>query len=272
MDIQPIKFTYRNSLVAFIDILGFSVLINKSSFDSQKRKKVEKIVNFVRDIIFVQEKILQPDDPFYLQVSFISDSIVISTDAPKSGNDPQLLNILKYTGSIGLSLLAIGVPCRGAIVTGKIFHFREPNFNTVVGPALVNAHNLEKTVAVYPRIVVDNSIYNLFKEYLSTEYALGDLDTWKDLLKLDQDGEWFINLFHQIFVVNVQTLFLYGPEYEDDDILKQAGNSIIEGLKESKSQTREQDKYNWLLSQYLPYATSDFKELSMMNVIWGTVY
>jgi hypothetical protein len=261
MDIQPIKFTYTNSLVAFIDILGFSDLVNKSRFDSQKRKKVEKIVNFVRDMIFNQEKILQPDDPFYLKVSFISDSIVISTDAPQSENDSQLLNILKYTGSVGLSLLAIGVTCRGSIVTGKIFHLREPNFNTVVGTALVNAYNLEKTVAVYPRIVVDNSIYNLFKEYLATEYALGDLETWKDLLKLDQDGEWFINIFHQIFIANVQTLFLYGPEYEDDDILKQAGISIIEGLKKSKPQTREQDKYNWLLSQYLPYAPSDFKEL-----------
>jgi len=163
MDTQPIKLAYKKSLVAFIDILGFSDLVNKSSSDPEKRKKVEKIVNFVRDIIFVQEKILQPDDPFYLKVSFISDSIVISVDIPEHTHDQHLLNILKYTGSVGLSLLALGISCRGAIVMGNIFHHRDSNFNTVVGPALVNAYNLERTVAVYPRIIVDNSVYDLWK-------------------------------------------------------------------------------------------------------------
>ena len=258
MDIQPIKLTYKKSLVAFIDILGLSDLVNKSNYNPKKRTKVEKIVNFVKDITFVMEKILQPDDPFYLQVSFISDSIVISTDAPRSVNDLRLINILKYTGSIGLSLLAIGVPCRGSIVTGNIFHHRESDFNTVVGPALVNALELEKSVAVYPRIVIDDATYKLWEEYLSNEH---DPESWKEMLKHDQDGQWFINIFHPILIPEIQFLFLHGPE--DDDILKQAGNSIIEGFKESKKRTRVHNKYNWLLNQYLPYASTDFTKLLM---------
>ncbi len=262
MDTQPIKLTYKKSLVAFIDILGFSDLVNGSNSDPEKRKKVEKIVNFVKDIIFVQEKVLRPDDPFYLQVSFISDSIVISTDAPRSVNDSRLINVLKYAGSVSLSLLAIGVLCRGSIVIGNIFHHRESNFNTVVGSALVNAYKSEKSVAIYPRIVIDDATYKLWEEYLSNEL---DPEFWKEMLKLDQDGEWFINIFHRILLSEIQFLFPHGPE--SDDILNQAGNWIIDGLNKSNSQKysiktrRVCEKYNWLLNQYLPYASADFKKL-----------
>jgi hypothetical protein len=250
---RDLTVAYKDRIVAFIDILGFSTLVNKSISDSESQMKVSDIVNFVRDIVLEQEKVFKTKaDPFYLQVSFISDTIVISVDAPISTGDPQFWNILKFAGGIGLSLLAIGVSCRGSIVTGHIFHHRESNFDAVVGPALVKAHELEKSVAVYPRIVVDSSVYNLWDAYLSAELHQ---EPWRDVLKQDQDGEWFINIFDHHFIDAVKYLFLYR---EDFDIIKRAGETIIKELKESKPQTRVRDKYHWLLSQYLPYASTDF--------------
>lgn len=248
--------TYKERIVAFIDILGFSVLINRSISDHESFANISKIANFVRDIVKEQEEKLKANShSFYLHVSFISDSIVISVDAPNSATDPQFWHILKFAGGIGLSLLAIGVTCRGSIVMGQIFHHREPNFDTVIGPALVKAYELEKSIAIYPRIVVDRLVYELWNEYLEAEREEVK-DTWKEVLKHDQDGERFINIFHHTFISAAKHLFLYR---EDCDILKEAGDSIITGLKKSSPQTRVRDKYNWLLSQYLPYASTDFR-------------
>ena len=248
---------YKELIVAFIDILGFSDLVKRSSTDSESLKKISKIVDFVRDAVLEQEKIFKPDDdPFYLHISFISDSIVISTDAPSSANDPQFWHILKFVGSIGLNLLAIGVSCRGSIVIGQIFHHRESNFDAVVGPALVKAYEIERSVAVYPRIVVDSSVINFWKEYLADQL---NPDSWREVLKLDQDGKWFINIFHPIFVSVVKHLFCYRGYREDYDIIKEIGDLINKGLEESKQQPKVRDKYTWLLSQYRPYVSTDFR-------------
>ena len=67
---------YKERIVVLIDILGVKQLVK----EEDSLKKVSKIVNLIRDIIFEQEKNLGPYDPFYLHVSFISDSIVISVD------------------------------------------------------------------------------------------------------------------------------------------------------------------------------------------------
>lgn len=250
---------YKERIVAFIDILGVKKFVKEEG----SLGKVSKIVNFVRDVILEQEEVFK-DDPFYLQVSFISDSIVISVDAPTSVNEPQFLHILKFAGGIGLYLLAIDVSCRGSIVTGQIFHHRESNFDAVVGPALVEAHEIEKTIAINPRIVVDDSVNNLWGKFVAAESEEVQ-DFWREVLKQDKDGKWFINIFHPIFVSVVKHLFCYRGYQEDYDILKEAGNSIIKGLKKPKIEPRVRDKYNWLLSQYLPYASTDFKKNNGRN-------
>ena len=254
---------YKERIVAFIDILGIKKLIKEEN----SLEKVSKIVNLVRDTIFEHEKILEPHDPFYLHVSFISDSIVISIDAPSSADDHRIRTILRFAGGIGLSLLAIGVrPCRGSMVTGQIFHYRdqEANFDAVIGPALVKAYELEQSVAIYPRIVVDNTVCNFWGEYIAAAEPKEDQDSWREVLKQDQDGEWFINIFNPHIVSTAKFLFLYREDY---DILKEAGDSIIKGLEESKPQTRIRDNYNWLLSQYLPYASADFKKKNCLAVV-----
>ena len=233
---------YRNQLVAFIDILGFSKLVNYT--DLINRGKVSKIVNFVRDFILEQEKIFKGDS-LYLNVSFISDSIVISVDAPSSVNDLTFLHFLKISGAISLYFLTIGVACRGSIVCGQIFHHRESNFNTVVGSALVEANKIKRKDAIYPRIIIDNSASPFWDEWLAAEEHK---EQWSEVMKQDQDGKRFINVFHNIFENVIEFLFCFRGHQDHYDILKMAGESIIEGLKDPDPRVRE--KYAWLQGQY----------------------
>jgi hypothetical protein len=247
---------YSERIVALIDILGVKNMVKENN----SLNKVSKIVNFVRDTIFEHEETLNQHNPFYVEVSFISDSIVISIDAPISADDHRIRTILRIAGGIGLNLLAIGHPCRGSVVAGQIFHYRDRdlNFDAVMGPALVNAYELEQSVAVYPRIVVDSSVYNFWEKYVATEpYEVQD--SWREVLKQDQDGEWFINIFNQHIESAAKFLF---AQREDYGILKNAGEAISNGLKESKPQTRIRDKYNWLRSQYLSDVSTNGKILN----------
>jgi hypothetical protein len=241
--------SYKERVVAYLDILNIRNISNCS-------EKVSIIVNLVRDAIFEQEKILGLHDSCYLQVSFISDSIVISVDAPSSADNPQIRNILKFAGGFGLSLLSLGFPCRGSMVTGQIFHYRdrEVHFDTVVGPALVNAVKLEESIARYPRIIVDTSVYNLWEKFIVAE--TDEQDSWREVLKRDtKDNQWFINIFHEKIVTDVNAFFLYKilSQKKDFDIFKEVGKCINNGLTLTNA-TDVQEKYEWLQYQYLPYS------------------
>ncbi|MGO9530770.1 MAG: hypothetical protein ACLP3B_06275 [Syntrophobacteraceae bacterium] len=245
---------YRETIVAYIDILGFSKLIRNcfvSEYSEDVKNKrlntISEIVNFVRNIVLDEEICFKTsNDPFYLHVSFISDSIVISSD-PDHLSPNILWHILKYTGSIGLNLLAIGVSCRGSIVVDKIFHRRESNFDAVVGPALVKAVELEKNVAVFPRILVDKSVIRIWEEFVAAELPEVQ-ESYREVVKQDQDGEWFINIFHQ-YIENAVKLFFHHRECQHDyDPIKKAGDSIMKGCKESDRRVR--GKYTWLRCQF----------------------
>ena len=74
-DASELVVEYNVQLVALIDLLGVKNLVKENDY----LNKVSKIVNFVRDTIIEQKH--NPSKP---HVSFISDSIVISVEAPIS--------------------------------------------------------------------------------------------------------------------------------------------------------------------------------------------
>lgn len=242
MYIKPIKVHYSKQLVAFIDILGFSELVKKQ----QNSKMLYDLVNSIRRLILQREEKCN-HDPLNTRISFISDSIVLSADmyCDTLGNVPhglvhRMLYFIRFAGSIGLELLAIGLTCRGAIVYGDIFHHRELNFSTAVGPALVKANELEKKIAIYPRILVDRSLICTWEKHVISEFP--DVqESWRNIVKRDQDGEWFINIFHKYFVSAVVLIREYQKDY---DPLKRADDSIKEGCKIRDRHVR--GKYVWL--------------------------
>ncbi len=83
-------------------------------------------------------------------MSYFSDCVAISTEATHKG----LFYIIMHAEKIARNLLEMDFLCRGAICLGALYH----DENCIVGPALIEAHDLEKVEAVYPRIILDENV------------------------------------------------------------------------------------------------------------------
>uniref|UniRef100_UPI0025EA6EDA hypothetical protein n=1 Tax=uncultured Thiodictyon sp. TaxID=1846217 RepID=UPI0025EA6EDA len=141
---------YEQSAIAFIDILGFkNALKNESKargiFDalSNIRNRVGKYYSDPDRVLF--RGILD------IELTAFSDSIVIS------GSETQAIIVLFAALEFSQILVEKGFLCRGAIACGDLHHKNSILF----GNSLVRAYELERSQAVYPRIILDDRTQEL---------------------------------------------------------------------------------------------------------------
>jgi hypothetical protein len=130
---------------------------------------------------------------------------------------------------------------RGAIVCGKVYHTERKIF----GPALIKAYEMEKSKAIFPRVIIDEGVLDTAKcNYLGcTNHDIKYKDIMKLILK-DSDGEYFINYIDKLYTgVNIgikgkqeHLLWLY-------DIIKELEKKIDEDASINC-------KYLWLKDKY----------------------
>jgi hypothetical protein len=63
-------------------------------------------------------------------------------------------HVVAAVQALGSRLLAEGILTRGGVVQGGAYH----NGRVLFGPGIVEAYNLEREVAKYPRIVVSEEV------------------------------------------------------------------------------------------------------------------
>jgi hypothetical protein len=140
-----LKGNLQDKYVAFIDVMGFSNLVNKGSIDNLESYFTE-ITKILYDMSFVKSEI---------QSLLISDSIILI--APdNSYSFRQLLTAIRRIQS---SLLLKKILIRGAVSFGQIYY--DPYKNIIVGKGYIKAYLLEGE-AIYPRIIIDPSIIKKF--------------------------------------------------------------------------------------------------------------
>jgi len=185
---------YEIRTVAYIDILGFTNLINKSPNDANTFLKImdslrdmEDIKNNSRDYEFDQGTI---------DVSLFSDNILISS-CDSSGRAAEF-NCLISAMYLQMSLLGKGILTRGGVTKGQLFH----NSNLLFGPALVKAHDIESQISIFPRIVVDETITSegsIFKTDFDGYRYLDTLGQGLFYHGLKQTHGGTYNLYHTIY-------------------------------------------------------------------------
>jgi len=169
--------TYQNYFanrryVAFIDILGFSALVKRVH---SERHLFEEILAILREVAAYRPEVVEggPTDLWknMLSATAFSDNIVLSSEARYS---PAL--IAMASSILCLRLLGLGVFTRGGITCGSLYH----DEHVVFGDALIEAYELERSVARYPRIVLDRTVASV----LLNQPAPGV----PDLRRIDFDG------------------------------------------------------------------------------------
>lgn len=172
---------YEDRIVAFLDILGFSAVI-----DSSKSNEgiVPQIANVLHNLETYAPHLSEVNEhgetPIEFRSSLMSDSIVISVSAN------NLLGLVVLVQVVTLDLLFKGRLLRGGIAEGRLYHRN----NVVFGPALVAAYDLERRNAIYPRVVLQPGLVERQKGRMVSASEVGPVN----LVDRDRDGLFFVKL------------------------------------------------------------------------------
>lgn len=236
---------YVDSIVVFIDILGFQELINES-YSKKNSKGNKEIIAKIYDSVQIIRTILNIDEQNNIDEQFdienkyfvacFSDSIVISFPYNKTN---ELLDSLNQIQLLLINLSTNGIIVRGGITRGLIY--TSQMFQIIFGPGLVEAYQLESKAAHYPRIILDKTLLNLCKKY-SQSITNNDIDQYlNNILTLDTDGMYFIDYFNPIN--GFDNLYYGYPEQ-----LLDLRNIITKGLL--KRAPGIKIKYLWMKEKY----------------------
>jgi len=234
---------YADRIVAFIDVLGFSELVKASDTDSTALSKVKKLIATHELFERFMGEYLD-----FARADFFSDCFVLSV------NTDQVIYLIRETGYLCRHLLLQGFSCRGGISAGSLYHHGP----VVVGPALIKAYHLEKTVAVYPRVLLDDATMACWDE----EFRLGSAHPHlKALVKRDRDGQHFIDIFNPEWGRNFipWTEFIPSSDSVPTDpieFLKEAWKRIEDNRAANIGNAKICAKYGWLSTECDQRATA----------------
>jgi hypothetical protein len=219
--------------VAFVDILGYRSLLERM-FDGEPEL-------FQRALKTLRE--LKNREYFSLgesQVTAFSDSIVISVSLEEG------LTVLSADLMfLAVSLLKQGVLCRGGVAVGRTFH----DNGILLGEGLLKAYDLERSVAQFPRIVLEPQLAT------HLELDLMPLPIWKR----DADGYLFLNLFSD-FIASPRDKFDIVAHIEaatraqlDAPALRRLRATLVRLLQTEEQRSGSQrvlDKIKWMVAQF----------------------
>jgi hypothetical protein len=199
--------TYLHQFVLYLDILGFEQYVNddkhSGEFGSQMLTNLMYINDYAKEYKPSEVRITQFSDTFIVTSSVFIDIIVVAEFLQRALHNVKLLS-------------------RGAITYGKVFH----NGSQFIGPAINRAYNLEKSEAIYPRVIIDP----LCEREITIWHINGDVNP-EHILALyavkDFDGYWYV-------------------DYLDSKYLIVEFDKVIKELYEKYKNTKHRGKYTWL--------------------------
>ena len=128
-------------------------------------------------------------------MKIFSDNIVVSVSREGESGHGAFCAIAMISAIIQVQFLKHGLLTRGGIASGSYF----VDDVLVWGTALVKAHGLENSIAVYPRIVVDPDL-------------IGELDLANPNSKFTKTQEWIEQDADGIFMIDYLNKYLRNKE------------------------------------------------------------
>jgi hypothetical protein len=238
------SFEYQERVLAFVDVLGFAQLVERSKADQNIRAKVAKLIEINRLFERFVSSFLD-----FAEATFFSDSFVLSMQPP----DVRALFVIREIGYLCRYLLWQGFLCRGAITTGYLYH----RGRFIVGPALVSAYRLEQSVAVYPRLILDSETLL----HWQNEFREGSPHShFESMVKRDRDGQYFLDIFSSEWTTTLPwTEFVSSYDQMPTDpktFLEETAKFITDGLETNSDDQKNRMKYEWLATQHKEHMTS----------------
>ena len=237
---------YSERILVFIDVLGFSDAIKKSASDINAYKKIDKLLEELQKIAVRRTK------DFHVKISSFSDNFFISCPMVSKQSFNEVCWIIS---EFCFKTISYGFFARGALTVGLC----QEKAGIMFGPACVRAYEIERTLALWPRCIIDptsltrSDIYpnNSWKKY--NHYVLIGND---GLPYLDYLGYAFTSYLVRSFLKSQRS----APEALKDLILapevalkalRGHKNAIYQAVQEARQNS---EKTILLLTKYYPLA------------------
>jgi hypothetical protein len=195
-NIQMTPDKYENRIVLFLDILDFKNIIEKRTLQKHNDKIVDNpqgITQLYNCLKIIREHLnigAQLDNS--KRITQFSDSIVISFYVKENG---EIFNLISDIHFLVKRFIKHKILCRGGIAYGKLIH--DDKF--VFGPGLIAAYIAESKAAMYPRIIMDNTILKFASKYPDNEFNSGDWEVGaiETMVSKDTDDMYYIDYFEK---------------------------------------------------------------------------
>jgi len=235
---------YTTRAIAFIDILGFREII--AALDAAEASELwESVINSVQELAAWEDVSRTETSKDYFggrEVTAFSDCAVMSYPI----NAPGLVKLILDSGILTLTMLAKGRLSRGAITVGSLYH----SGRTVFGQGMIDAYDLERTSAIYPRLLVSDVAARMFFD----EHKGSQIDVSSTAIRQDKDGMWFVPILDYGWPGGERVRMRLEPE-----LVATARHCIEEGLDKYRGQPRKYAKYDWL-ARYFNESIADYPE------------
>lgn len=155
-------------LLAYFDILGYSNIVKNLKREEEKSflKLIQNCVDKIYDIFNDNE--YKHNNYIKFNVNSFSDNFLITMQLHKEveiGLYCCLMFRLLREIQIGL-ISEFQIFIRGSIIIDDIF----VSDKFVYGKGIIKAYELENSIAIYPRLIIDSAIINIYKKYLNSIY------------------------------------------------------------------------------------------------------
>ena len=250
---------YEDRNIAFIDLLGFGGLVDRSAEETDLPQKIlsaltslqpknieeeayasinyeicppEEIEN-VRAVLRQMTQSMREMHP--VTITYFSDSLVLSA---KSDNVIASQLILDLLAKLSIKLWTEhSLLLRGGLTVGKLVHIEN---GPLFGPAMNRAYYLESKLAKHPRIIIDNECYEKYR----------GIDTFELFESFfESDGEFRYASLGTAYrhIINDSSLALSGEAVigKFRSSLSETPNNLA-NLEATFTDDRIKQKYNWL--------------------------
>ena len=246
---------YEPRVVAFLDVLGFSALVQRADQDVEVRNRLTGLLNAGKDL--AASNMRERD----LKVQNFSDSFIVSASNSWEG----LKAIFEFCEQIALGFMTIGAAVRGGITVGNAFH----DTSIVYGPGVLRAYHLENSVARVPRIVLDHSALGLARAHVD-EFPSPDVSRKSAVLYRDDgDGVVYFNILRRFghLVVPHEDM---SNAFSDDDIqrLEKIRKFIQSSIDEHIDNPDVYVKFRWLAIYWNTFVGVHYTNVGAKNIGW----
>jgi len=176
----------RDSVTAFLDVLGFSHTVLSAAEAGTSQQCLDHIVGALNDArAFVRDSLSTQDSagPQRWAIKFFSDNLLLGYPLESAIDaSAAAMFVVRCTQRYQFQMALSGFFVRGALAIGPLC----VTDDIIFGTALIDSYRLEANASIVPRVVVTDPV-------LKAVMASGPVTDEEDVLCRDIDGWWFVN-------------------------------------------------------------------------------